>query len=428
MAAIRDVLTGGLKGQEVDLHGWIHRTRSSGGLVFVVLRDASGTVQVTAKKGVVPEGEFADAQKALVESAVRIRGTVHEDPRAPGGYEVRAASFQVVSFADVFPIKEGAGEEFLLDMRHLWIRSTKMAPVWRVRHTVVGAIHEYFRGEGFLQMDPPILTPQGSEGGSTVFELDYFGRTVYLTQSWQLYAEAFALAMEKVYCVAPSFRAEKSRTVRHLTEYWHAEMEVAWEGLDSVVGHGERLISHVCARVVERNAADLTALGRDVQEIAAIKTPFPRMTYTEVVDELRGRGIDFEWGRDLRTEEEREIAKGRALPLMITNYPRISQAFYKAVDPANPKVVLNFDCIGPNGMELIGGSERELSLENLREGMRLMGEDPANYEWYLDSRKYGNVQHAGFGLGVERLVQWICGLEHIRDAVPFPRTPGRYSP
>lgn len=190
MAAIREVLSGQLKGQEVELHGWIHRTRSSGGLVFVVLRDATGTVQATAKKGNVPEAEFADAQKALVESAVKIRGTVQEDPRAPGGFEVRASSFQVVSFAEVFPIKEGAGEEFLLDMRHLWIRSTKMAPIWRVRHTVVGAIHEYFREAGFTQMDPPILTPQGSEGGSTVFELDYFGRKVYLTQSWQLYGKS----------------------------------------------------------------------------------------------------------------------------------------------------------------------------------------------------------------------------------------------
>jgi len=428
MTKVRDVLSGGETEKEVELRGWVYRTRSSGGLVFAVLRDATGTVQVTVKKGAVPEEDFAGAEKALIESAVIARGTVHPDKRAPGGYEVRATAFRVVSFAEKYPITEGASEEFLLDVRHLWIRSQKMAPIWRVRHTVVGAIHEYFRGEGFLQMDPPILTPRGSEGGSTVFELDYFGRMVYLTQSWQLYAEAFALAMETVYCVAPSFRAEKSRTVRHLTEYWHAEMEVAWEGLDSVIAHGERLISHVCARVVERNAEDLAALQRDVDALRGVKAPFPRMTYTEVVDELHRRGMEIEWGKDLRTEEEREIAKGRATPLMITNYPRISQAFYKAVDPADPKVVLNFDCIGPNGMELIGGSERELSLERLREGMRLLGEDPSQYEWYLDSRRYGNVQHAGFGLGVERLVQWVCGLEHIRDAVPFPRTPGRYSP
>jgi len=428
MTTIRDVLSGRETGKEVELHGWVYRTRSSGGLVFAVLRDASGTVQVTVKKGVVPDADFEGAERALIESAVVARGTVHPDPRAPGGFEVRATQFRVVSFAEKYPITEGASEEFLLDVRHLWIRSQKMAPVWRVRHTVVGAIHEYFRGEGFLQMDPPILTPRGSEGGSTVFELDYFGRKVYLTQSWQLYAEAFALAMEKVYCVAPSFRAEKARTFRHLTEYWHAEMEVAWEGLDSVVSHGERLIGHVCARVLEQNGEDLTALGRNVDELRVVKPPFPRMTYTEVVEELHRRGIAIEWGKDLRTEEEREIAKGRAMPLLITHYPRISQAFYKAVDPSNPKVVLNFDCIGPNGMELIGGSERELSLENLQEGMRLMGEDPASYEWYLDSRRYGNVQHAGFGLGVERLVQWVCGLGHIRDAVPFPRTPGRYSP
>ena len=423
----RDVLSGPREG-EVELRGWIHRTRSSGGLVFAVLRDATGVVQVTVKKGAVPDQEFGDAERALIESSVIVKGTVHEDPRAPGGREVRARSFHVVSFAEPFPIKEGAGEEFLLDVRHLWIRSQKLIPVWRVRHTVLGAIHEYFRSEGFVQMDPPIITPAGSEGGATLFELDYFGRKAYLTQSWQLYAEAMVLAMEKIYYVGPSFRAEKSRTFRHLTEYWHAEMEVAWEGLDSVVAHGERVIALACQRVVEQNAGDLQALGRSVEELAAVKPPFPRMTYTEAVEELRRRGTEIEWGKDLRTEEEREIAKGRTVPLMITHYPRITQAFYKAVDRKDPKVVLNFDCVGPNGTELLGGSERETDVETIREGMKLMGEDPAPYEWYLDSRRYGNVQHAGFGLGVERLVQWICGLEHIRDAVPFPRTPGRYSP
>lgn len=429
MVAIREILRGGRVGEEVELRGWIHRTRSSGGIVFAVLRDASGIVQVTVGKKGVPEEAFRAAESALVESSVIAHGTVVEDPRAPGGVEVRASDFRVVHFAEKFPITEDQSEEFLLDVRHLWIRSPKMANVWKVRHTAFGAVHEYWRSEGFYEMDPPMITPAGSEGGSTLFELDYFGRKAYLTQSWQLYAEAMIYALGNVYCVAPSFRAEKSRTSRHLTEYWHCEMEMAWAGLEEILRHGERVVSHVCARVAEDNPEEVAALGRPVEYLKAIRPPFDRMTYKEALDVLKAKGMDVPWGKDLRTEEERLLAEGRTKPVFVTHYPKVSQAFYKARDPEDPEVVLNFDLLAPDDVgELIGGSVREPDLDTLVASLKESGEDPANYAWYLDTRRYGSVPHAGFGMGMERLVQFICKLDHIRDAIPFPRTPARFAP
>jgi asparaginyl-tRNA synthetase len=429
MVKAADILAGSQTGKEVELRGWIHRTRSVGGKVFVVLRDATGVVQVTVDRAAVAPEAFAAAEEARLESSVVVGGAVVADRRAPGGYEVRAADFRVVHFAEKFPITEDQSEEFLLDVRHLWIRSQKMASVLRVRHTVFGAVHEYFREEGFLEVQPPMITPAGSEGGATLFELDYFGRKAYLTQSWQLYAEALCLALEDVYCIAPSFRAEKSRTPRHLTEYWHAEMEMAWSGMEEVLRHGERVVAHVCRRVAEANARDLAVLGRDPETLRRVAPPFPRTTYTEAVETLRGRGMDIAWGKDLRTLEERALTEGMATPLVVTHYPRISQAFYKAVDPDNPDVVLAFDILAPGNVgELVGGSEREADLATLKARLVEQGEDPKAYDWYLDTRRYGSVQHAGFGMGMERLIQWICQLEHIRDAVPFPRTPARFRP
>jgi len=343
--------------------------------------------------------------------------------------EIRAASFKVVHFADKFPIQKDLSEEFLLDVRHLWIRSQKMTSVFRVRHTTFGAAHEYFRQHGFYEMDPPIITPAGSEGGATLFELEYFGRKAYLTQSWQLYAEAMIFALERIYCMAPSFRAEKSRTTRHLTEYWHCEMEMAWAGLEDVLKHAEGVVTHICHRVAEENAEDLAILGRDPSYLKAVHPPFERITYTEALERLRAKGMDVEWGKDLRTLEERLLVESYEQPLIVTHYPRVCQAFYKARDPANPEVVLNFDILAPDDVgEIVGGCEREMDLKVLEESMRQQGEDVAKYQWYLDTRRYGSVPHAGFGMGMERLIQWMCKLEHIRDAIPFPRTPARFEP
>jgi len=429
MVQIKDVLSGKLTGREVELKGWIYRTRTVGGKVFVVLRDSTGVLQITITKGEVRPEQFEAAAKALLESAVKAFGTVVQDKRAPGGYELRAMDFAVVSFAEKFPIQEDQSEEFLLDIRHLWIRSQRMAQIFRVRHTVFAAIHEYFRGQGFWEVHPPMITPAGSEGGSTLFEMDYFGRKAYLTQSWQFYAEALALAMEKVYYIGPSFRAEKSRTTRHLTEYWHAEMEEAWAGMDDVIKHAEGVIAHACQRVVEERSDEVRALGRPPEFLKAVSPPFEHIRYDDALKALRAKGMEVEWGKDLRTLEERALTEGKTKPVVVTHYPVVSQAFYKRRDPADPKYVLGFDVIaGDDVGELVGGSERETDLEVLTKSLRDQGQDPKAVDWYLDTRRYGSVPHSGFGMGVERLIQWICKLGHIRDAIPFPRTPARFSP
>ncbi|MGI0148671.1 MAG: asparagine--tRNA ligase, partial [Thermoplasmata archaeon] len=344
-------------------------------------------------------------------------------------YEMRAKEFHVVSFAEKFPIQQDLSEEFLLDVRHLWVRSQRMTSVFRVRHTVFGAVHDYFRDQGFWEVHPPMITPVGSEGGATLFNVEYFGRKAYLTQSWQLYAEALALAMEKVYYIGPSFRAEKSRTTRHLTEYWHCEMEQAWAGMDDVLKHAEGAIAHAAHAAAETNADDLRFLGRDPEMLKRVHTPFEHITYEEAFRRIKEKGMEFEWGKDLRTFEERALTEGKEQPIIVSHYPRVSQAFYKRRDPQNAEVVLGFDVIaGDDVGEIVGGSERETDLEYLKQAIVQFGEDPKNYEWYLDTRRYGNVQHAGFGMGMERLIQWICKLDHIRDAVPFPRTPARFAP
>ncbi len=429
MVAIAEILKGGHVGKEVELRSWIYRTRTVGTKAFLVVRDATGIIQCTISKDLVPAKSFAAAEKALIESAVVVRGTVVADKRAPGGYEIRASDVKVVHAAEKYPIQQDQSEEFLLDVRHLWVRSQRMTTIFRVRHTVFGAVHDYFRREGFWEVHPPMITPAGSEGGATLFELDYFGKKAYLTQSWQLYAEALVLAMEKIYYIGPSFRAEKSRTTRHLTEYWHAEMEQAWVGMDEVIKHAEGVISDACQRVAEERPGELVALGRTPEFLKAVKPPFERITYDDALKILKSKGIELEWGRDLRTLEERALTEGKTKPIVVTHYPRVSQAFYKARDPERPDLVLAFDVIAGDGVgEIVGGSERETGLETIKKSLVEQGEDPKAYEWYLDSRRYGSVQHAGFGMGMERLIQWICKLEHIRDAVPFPRTPARFSP
>src|SRR3989441_3841374 len=429
MTQIIDALSGKLTGREVELKSWIYRTRTVGGKIFVVLRDSTGVLQVTITKGEVRAEQFAAAEKALLESAVKVFGTIVQDKRAPGGYEIRAMDVQVLSFAGKFPITEDQSEEFLLDVRHLWVRSQKMTQIFRVRHTVFSAIHEYFRGQGFWEVHPPMITPAGSEGGATLFEMDYFGQKAYLTQSWQLYAEALALAMEKVYYIGPSFRAEKSRTTRHLTEYWHAEMEEAWAGMDDVIKHAEGVIAAACQRGAEERPDGGTALGRPPEFLKAVRPPFELIRYDDALKLLKSKGMEVEWGKDLRTLEERALTEGKSKPIVVTHYPTVSQAFYKRRDPADPKYVLGFDVIaGDDVGEIVGGSERETDLEVLKNSRAVHGEEPKAYDWYLDTRRYGNVQHAGFGMGVERLIQWICKLGHIRDAIPFPRTPARFSP
>lgn len=429
MVAVREILQGKHDGKEVSIRGWLYRTRSSGALVFAVVRDSSGYVQVTVNKEDVSESVYSDAKKALIESSVKVKGDVVKDERAPGGYEIRAKDFQVVSFAEKFPISKDLSEEFLLDIRHLWVRSQKMVNVLKVRSAVFGAIHEYFRGEGFYETQSPSFTPSACEGGSSQFEVDYFGRKVYLTQSWQLYAEATMMGLEKIYTVAPSFRAEKSRTTRHLTEYWHAEAEMAWMDMSDAIEIGENLVSHICMRAAEETFDELTALGRDPVDLRKMTPPFPRVRYSEAVEKLQKAGLDIESGKDLRTIEERELMAFYDKPAVVTHYPRKVMAFYKRVDPENPDLALAFDFLAPEiGDEIIGGSERENDVELMKENLKREGEAVDSYEWYFDTRKFGAVPHSGFGMGIDRIVQWLCRLDHIRDAIPFPRTLTRAHP
>ncbi|MFQ5920316.1 MAG: asparagine--tRNA ligase [Thermoplasmata archaeon] len=424
-----DILQGQHTGQPVKVRGWVYRTRSSGGIAFLLLRDATGVVQSTFRKEEIGDALFAAVEEAGREASVVVEGTVAEDKRAPGGYEVRGTAFELVGPSPNFPIARDLSEEFLLDVRHLWVRSRRMTSIFKVRSTVFRAIHDYFREEGFYEVQPPIITPVGSEGGATLFQVRYFDRDLHLTQSWQLYAEALVMALERIYTVAPSFRAEKSRTPRHLTEYWHAEMEVAWEGMEESLRHGEEVLTRVAQEVAAGNGAELAYLERDADYLRSVQPPFPRITYDEALERLQAQGVEIEWGKDLRTLEERALGEMFDLPVIVTHYPKETQAFYKRTDPEDPDLVLAFDFIAPGrGGELIGGSEREPDLETLKANLVRTGEDPKAYDWYLDTRRYGSVPHSGFGMGVDRLVQWVLDLEHIRDTIPFPRTPTRYSP
>jgi asparaginyl-tRNA synthetase len=416
---------------EVSIRGWVYRERTSNKFGFIVLRDATDIVQCIIEKDKVSEKIWADMEKILIESSCEIHGTIHPEKRAPTGFEIAVSEMSVVSFAEPFPINKDQGTEFLLDERHLWIRSRYMTSILKIRSTVFQAIREYFCSKGFYEYQSPIFTDVQCEGGSTLFQVDYFGHPVYLTQSWQLYAEAGIFSLEKIFTIAPSFRAERSKTSRHLTEYWHAEMEVAWCGFDGMIEYGEGLIKHVVKSVLERNREELKILKRDPAKLKpAIEKPFKRITYDEALSLLKQKcKLEIPWGKDLRTIEEDKLTSLFDAPVIVTRYPKMIKAFYMREDPENPDVVLGSDFLLPEGHgEVIGGSEREPDLEKIKERLKAQGEKLENYEFYLDTRRYGSVPHSGFGLGVERLVSWICGLENIKDAIAFPRTMLRWTP
>jgi len=430
---IGEILAGGMDGQEVTIQGWIYRTRSTGKLVFATIRDSSGVIQTIASKADLPEEEFAGAKKALVESSVRVTGKVSADERAPGGYELHPTSFQVVHAAGIFPITRDQSEEFLRDNRHLWLRSRKMTAMMKVRSTVTGAIHEFFRERGYHEFTPPILQPNQAEGGSTLFEVKYYDAKTYLSQTWQLYAEAAIFALEKIYDVSPTFRAERSKTSRHISEFWMAEMEAAWMELAECTEVARDEVKFIIRKVLENNRADLEILGRDPAELeACLEKPFPTITYTEAVEMLKADGLDVEWGKDLRTLEENALMAHFDVPVVVTHYPKQVMAFYKPVDPdadAPGPVAKCFDMLAPGEYgEIVGGSQRDTDIEELKKYLAKDGEDPANYQFYFDTRLYGSVPHSGYGLGVERLVSWLCGLGTIKDAIPFPRTLTRWTP
>ena len=428
---IKEILDGKHTGKHIITRGWIFRTRSSGNIVFIVLRDASGIIQATIKRGNLTDDAFEEAKKTLIESSVIVKGTVAEDKRAPGGYELRVDDFTVLQSADPFPIVEDQSPEFLLDQRHLWLRSQKLTAVLKIRSTVVGAIHQFFRERGYIEFDAPVLQPNQCEGGSTLFEVKYYENKTYLSQSWQLYAEAAVFSLEKVYNMGPTFRAEKSKTSRHLSEFWMAEMEAAWVTLKELTEIAKEEVKFIIQKVLEKNTQDLKVLGRDIEQLSRYATSkYPTITYDEALDILDSKAnMKVTWGKDLRTLEENKLMDYFDTPIVVTNYPLEIMAFYKPEDSKKPKTALCFDMIAPEGYgEIVGGSERSEDIEYMKKRLQEIGEEEENYAWYFDIRRYGSVPHSGYGLGVERLVAWICQLDTIKDAIPFPRTMSRYKP
>ncbi|HVZ17035.1 MAG TPA: asparagine--tRNA ligase [Terriglobales bacterium] len=419
-------------GQTVTIQGWLYNQRESGKLLFPIIRDGSGLVQgVVPKNAVAPE--VFDAFKGLTqESSLIVEGKVRADKRAPGGYELDVSNVRVlqkVKEDDPYPITpKEHGVDFLMEHRHLWLRSPRQSAILRVRSEIEKAMHDFFEERGFIRTDPPILTPAACEGTTTLFPVDYFDEQAFLTQSGQLYIEATALALGKVYSFGPTFRAEKSKTRRHLTEFWMVEPEMAFAGIDDIMALAEDFISFIVQRVLERRRPELQTLERDISKLENIKTPFPRITYDEAVQILQeghAKGElenKFEWGGDFGSPDETYISSKFDRPVMVHRYPAVVKAFYMEPDPNRPEVALCCDVLAPEGYgEIIGGSQRMSSYDLLIQRIHEHGLPEEAFKWYLDLRKYGSVPHAGFGMGIERAVSWICGLEHVRETIPFAR-------
>jgi asparaginyl-tRNA synthetase len=420
-------------GREVTLHGWLHNRRSSGKLHFLQVRDGTGTIQCVVFKGNVSAEVFGEADHLPQETSIRVTGTVKKDARAPIGFELDVKDLAVVARpAREFPIgHKEHGVAFLMEQRHNWLRSQRQAAILRVRHTVEKAIRDFFDGRGFTLVDAPIFTPSACEGTSTLFEVPYFDLgKAYLTQSGQLYMEAAAMALGKVYCFGPTFRAEKSKTRRHLTEFWMVEPEVAFMDLDGDMQLMEDLVASVVQTALAKHEKELaTVLERDVSKLTAVAAPFPRITYTEAVEVIRKAGHPMTWGDDIGGDEETIVASAYDRPVMVHRYPASMKAFYFKKDPADPKVALGCDVLAPEGYgEIIGGGQREDDLAVLEAAIAEHQLPKEAFEWYLDVRRYGSVPHAGFGMGVERCVAWICGLHHVRETIPFARMMERITP
>ena len=418
-------------GDEVTVQGWLYNKRSSGKIKFPVLRDGTGIVQGVMVKGSVSDEVFARFDELTQETSFRMRGRVRKEERAPGGFELDVNDLAIITLAKEYPITpKEHGVEFLMDRRHLWLRSSKQFAILRIRHEIIRAIREFFDTRGFLLLDAPIFTPAGCEGTSTLFETDYFDLgKAYLTQSGQLYGEAGAMAFGKVYVFGPTFRAEKSKTRRHLTEFWMVEPEVAFNDLNDNMDLAEDFLEHIVQSVLKNRSKELQALNRNTAMLENVKKPLPRITYDEAVAILRRKGVEFEWGNDFGGTDETVISAEFDRPVMVHRYPSGVKAFYMKRDPQNPAVALAVDVLAPEGYgEIIGGSQREDDLDLLLQRLHEHKLPQEAFEWYLDLRRYGSVPHAGFGLGVERTVAWICGLDHVRETIPFARMIYRLTP
>jgi len=422
------------EGQEVTIKGWLYNKTDKGKLQFLQLRDGTGFVQcVVFQKEVSPE-VFEAATSLTQESSLTVTGTVREDARAPGipgGFELGVTDLQIVQLVtDEYPITpKEHGVEFLMDRRHLWLRSSRQHAVLRVRAEVVRAIRDWLDSHGFVNLDTPILTPSSCEDTTTLFETGYFGDTAYLTQSGQLYNEAHIMSFGKVYCFGPTFRAEKSKTRRHLLEFWMVEPEMAWADLDECMRVEEELVSYVVQTTLKNRAEELKTLERDTTLLEKVESPFPRITYDSAIEILRREGVSIEWGDDFGAPHEVVLAEHFEKPVFVHHYPTQCKAFYMELDPERPEVCLSVDLLATEGYgEIIGGGQRTASYEYLEQQVEKLGIPRQAYEWYLDLRRYGSVPHSGFGLGLERTVAWICGVRHIRETIPFPRMLGRMYP
>ena len=417
-------------GEEVTLKGWLYNRTDKGKLQFLLVRDGSGTIQcVVFKRDVAPE-VFEAATTVTQESSLIVTGTIREEKRATGGYELSVADISIVQLAQEFPITpKEHGVDFLMNHRHLWLRSSKQWAIMRVRATVIRVIRDWLDSNGFLLVDTPILTPAACEGTTTLFETDYFGESAYLAQSGQLYNEADIMAFGKVYCFGPTFRAEKSKTRRHLTEFWMVEPEMAFADLDECMRVQEEMVSHIMSTVLTERAPELQILERDTAPIEKIVPPFPRISYDEALEIARAGGESIEWGDDFGAPHETAIARAFDKPVFVHHYPTQCKAFYMEEDSQRPETSLSVDLLAPEGFgEIIGGGQRTASLELLERRLIEHQLPREAFEWYLDLRRYGSVPHSGFGLGIERTVAWVCGLSHIRQTIPFPRTLGRIYP
>jgi asparaginyl-tRNA synthetase len=414
----------------VTLQGWLYNKRSSGKLRFLLLRDGTATIQCVVFNGNVTEKVFDDATALTQESSFEVTGTITKDERSPLGFEMQVSDLKIIQIADEYPItKKEHGTDFLMDNRHLWLRSSRQHAIIRVRHEIIRSIREFFDNRGFTLVDTPIFTPNAAEGTSTLFETDYFEEKAYLTQSGQLYGEAAAMAFGNIYCFGPTFRAEKSKTRRHLTEFWMVEPEMAFCDLNQDMQVAEEFITHIVKSVLKNRMPELKFLERNLSLLEATEAPFPKIHYKEAVEILRKNNIEFEDGNDFGGTDETVISEQFNKPVIVHHYPSQVKAFYMKRDPDEPQYALAMDMLAPEGYgEIIGGSQREDDYETLLKRIKEHNLPEKAFAWYLDLRKYGTVPHSGFGLGIERTVSWICGLPHVRETIPFPRTTQRLYP
>jgi len=421
---IQDVLAGKCEDDHVNIRGWVYRKREGKKTIFLLIRDATGIIQSTIKEGAKA---WREAEKITIESSITLGGIVKKDKRAPGGYEISTDKMTIVGLAETFPIAKDQSEEFLRDIRHLWLRSRKMNLVMRIRSEVLWLMHKFFREKDFIEISPPMFITSACEGGATLFSSKYFERDLYLTQSAQLYSEILIYGLEKVYTCAPSFRAEKSRTIRHLCEYWHVEPEWAFADMDDVMQIEEELVSYVCQEVERQCKQELKELGVDLK-LPQVKQPFPRITYKDAIEILQNKGFEIKWGKDMGYDEEKALAEDFGCPFFVYDYPKEIKAFYCKTYRDRPEIAMSVDMLVPRIGELTTGGAREDDKDKLIKRIKETGLRVEDYDWYIDMRRFGTVPHVGFGLGVERLLMWMLDLDNIIDTIPFPRTIRRSYP